>query len=190
MNIKTNYFLRNMIDLDKFSIADYLMDAEFNYVIIENNVPIVWASDNSPVVLGGEEDTYVELEAIGGLDDKGNINSHFRIMTELEFIMDFCLDAITEFLYNKVVLLNEFDGTNYLQYFDKSFNGVCDINGMTDVLTIYSDTENKNISFLVSDTDDKHQDFCYLGDFDNDLIVKIVKYIENTKPYDLHSYAQ
>ena len=181
MDIKTNYFLRNMVDLDITSLGEYLKGAKFNYVILEKNVPIVWGSDKAPVIYGGFEDVEAELVELKAYADEEELTlkPEFKVITEARFIKDFCLDAIAEYLFEKVVKLKKFDGVNYILHFDKTFNGVINLNGMTDILNICADMTNKNVNFLISDYDDIKQDFCYLGDFPYNVIVKIINYVES-----------
>ena len=181
MEIKTNYFLRNMVDLEMYTLSEYLKGAKFNYVILEKNVPIVWGSDNSPVIYGGLEDVEDELVELKAYADKEEttLKPEFKVVTEAKFIKDFCLDAIGKYLFEKVVKLKNFDGVNYILHFDDAFNGIINIDGMTDILNIYADMVNKNVNFLISDNDDKKQDFCYLGDFSYNVIVKIINYVES-----------
>jgi len=181
MKIKTNYFLRNMVDLDMYTLSEYLKGAKFNYVILEKNVPIVWSSDNSPVIYGGLEDVEAELVELKAYADKEEttLKPEFKVITEARFIKDFCIDAISEYLFEKVVKLKNFDGVSYILHFDNTFNGIINIDGMTDILNTYADMTNKNVNFLISDDEDKKQDFCYLGDFPYNVIVKIVNYMEN-----------
>ena len=181
MEIKTNYFLRNMVDLEITTLSEYLKGAKFNYVILEKNVPIVWGSDKTPVIYGGFEDVEAELVELKAYADEEEttLKPEFKVITEAKFIKDFCLDAIAEYLFEKVVKLKNFDGVNYILHFDNTFNGIINLNGMTDILNVYADMVNKNVNFLISDDDDIKQDFCYLGDFPYNVIVKIVNYVEN-----------
>lgn len=180
MDFKKNYFLRNMVDLEINSLSEYLEGADYNYVIFEKNVPIIWGSDKTPVIYGGETDVYAELDALCALKEDGvSLKEDFKVMTEQDFIETFCLDAVAEYLYKKVMNVKYFDGVNYMLHFDNSFNGIVNINGMTDILNIYCDETNKNVNFLISDENDVKQDFCYLGDFPFDVIIKIVKYVEH-----------
>ena len=181
MEIKTNYFLRNMVDLEITTLSEYLKGAKFNFVILEKNVPIVWGSDKTPVIYGGFEDVEAELVELKAYADEEEttLKPEFKVITEAKFIKDFCLDAIAEYLFEKVVKLKNFDGVNYILHFDNTFNGIINLNGMTDILNVYADMVNKNVNFLISDDDDIKQDFCYLGDFPYNVIVKIVNYVEN-----------
>lgn len=178
MKFRTNYFLRNMIDLDIATLSEYLAGSEFNYVIVENGYPIVWASDNCPVVFGGEEDAFEELYALGLVNDKGNVSDYARVYTELEFIEDFCMDAIEDWIIKKIIELNNYDGVCYIEYLDSSFNGVIDINGMTDILNLCVGVD-RMLSLLASDENDDKQDFIYITDLPFDIVVKIINKLEN-----------
>lgn len=178
MKIRTNYFLRNMIDLDIATLSEYLAGSEFNYVIVENGYPIVWASDNCPVVFGGEEDVLTELYTLGLCDADGNVYDNARVYTEAEFIEDFCMDAIENWIIKKVIELNNYDGVCYIEYLDSSFNGVIDINGMTDILNLCVGVD-RMLSLLASDENDDKQDFIYITDLPFDIVVKIINKLEN-----------
>ena len=180
MEIKTNYFLRNMVDLEITTLSEYLKGAKFNYVILEKNVPIVWGSDKTPVIYSAlvVEAELVELKAYAD-EEKTTLKPEFKVVTEARFIKDFCLDAIAEYLFEKVVEMKNFDGVNYILHFDNTFNGIINLNDMTDILNVYADMVNKNVNFLISDDEDKKQDFCYLGDFPYNVIIKIINYVES-----------
>lgn len=183
---KKDYFVRNLIDVDN-SFAKYLADADFNYVIIYKGAVDVWVNvwgDYIPVIYGDESAVMNEI-----VDDNGNIQDGFEVMTEQDFLIYFCLDAIVDYINKKVLNINYFDGVNYILHFDNSFNGIIDINGMTDILNVSTDVVSKNISFLISNEDDTKQEFCYLSElmenvgFSADFLIKIIDYVEvNEKP--------
>ena len=182
-HFKEDYFIRNLVDLEK-TFAQYLADADYNYVIIYKGAIDTWAGDECrPVIYGDEQ------EVINETYENGKMKDEFEVMTEQEFLINFCLDGIVEYLFKKVMNINYFDGVNYILHFDNSFNGIIDIDGMTDILNICTDEVRKNVSFLISNEDDTKQDFCYLGELmehtENpiDFLIKIVDYVEkNGKP--------
>ena len=182
MEIKKNYFLRNMVDLEK-SFAEYLSSADFNYVILEKNIPLVWASDKTPVIYGGEIDVLNELVEIGAFEDENMsiLKPDFKVMTELDFIVTFCLDAVADYIAKKIITYGEFDGTNFVLNTDDSFNGIIDYHGMTDILGIYVSNDSKSeLTFFVSNDKDTNRDFLWLNYLPNEVIVKIVQFVEKT----------
>ena len=181
MKIKTNYFLRNMVDLEITSVAEYLKNSDFNYVILEKNIPIVWASDNTPVIYGGEMDVINELMELEAFVDIENLilKPGFKVMTEQDFINSYCLDAIKNYIAKKVLCNGEFDGTNYVLNTDNTFNGIVNVYGVTDILGIYVSNDSKSeLTFLMSNNTDTKRDFFVLTDFDFDVIIKIVDFVE------------
>ncbi len=182
MELKKNYFLRNMVDLEK-NLSTYLKDADFNYVILEKNIPLVWG-DKTPVVFGGEMDVINELMELDAFADveKNILKPDFKVLTEQDFIETFCLDAVANYIAKLVISYGNFDGTNFLVNTDDSFNGIIDRDGMTDILGIYaSNNSNSELSILISSEDDKKREFITLLELDFNTIVKIVKFVELIK---------
>lgn len=93
MIIKTNYFLRNMVDLGIATIGEYLKSADQNYVILVNGKPIVWG-DKTPVVCGDEASLQNELSEMQGMDDDGALKEGWQVLTEFDFLVKFCKDAL------------------------------------------------------------------------------------------------
>ena len=168
-----------MIDLDIHSVFEYLIASEFNYVIVENGYPIVWDSDNTPVVFGGEEDVMRELNTLGLIDDSGKISDMVNVFTEKEFIETYCLDAISIYLFNRVMAINESDGVNIILHLSSDFNNIIDIDNMTDILTIYADKRNESVSFLIASNDDEYRSIISISEIPIDVIINIVKFVEN-----------
>lgn len=173
-NFKKNYFIINMIDLEK-SFKEYLEDAEFNYVIIYRNVVDVWGGTKNPVIYGDVKEVYEEVWDV----HSDRIKRNYQVMTEQEFLLEFCMDAIKAYLYNKIRNITYFDGVNYILHFDNTFNNVINIDGiMIDILNVCIDEYKKELSFLISDENDDKQCFCGIEDFPSDVIIKIINYIE------------
>lgn len=94
MIIKTNYFLRNMVDLGIATIGEYLKSADQNYVILENGTPIVWG-DKTPVVYGDEASVIAELSEQGVWNgDNSSLKEGWQVLTEFDFLVKFCKDAL------------------------------------------------------------------------------------------------
>ena len=94
--------------------------------------------------------------------------------------MGFCLDVVAEYIAKKVIIYGKFDGTNYVLNTDDSFNGIINIDGMTDILGIYaSNNSNSELSILISSRDDKKREFITLSELSFDNIIKIVKLVES-----------
>lgn len=175
MNIKTNYFLRNMIDLNIDSLSKYLEDADFNYVIVENlDCPIVWVSDRSPVVFGDEAGVMQELYELGLID-----NENVRVYTEAEFIADFCMDAIAKEIAKLIKEKGFYDGVNFIyQPFSINMNNVIDIDGMTDIICLYS-INGKDVVMMGSNDDDTIQDYIFLNEIPFEVVIRIINELEN-----------
>lgn len=171
---KTNYFLRNMVDLNINSLNEYIKNTPYNFVIIVDNIPLIWGGDSTPVIYGGKEDLYAELDNLYADNGKKN---NIEVITEWEFINKYCIKDITDYLISKIKKHNVFDGTNFIIECDDSFNNIINLNDMTDILTIYAN--DKELTFLISNNDDTKRDFVFLTDFAFHIIVKIIKYIEN-----------
>lgn len=179
MEFKKNYFLDNIKELGINSLSEYLKNSPYNYVILENNVPLVFASDNAPVIYGGIEDVNEQLNELAGYKNDA-VKDNFRILTERNFIISFCLDAVADYIAKKVIIHGKFDGTNYVLNTDDSFNGIINIDGMTDILGIYaSNNSNSELSILISSRDDKKREFITLSELSFDNIIKIVKLVES-----------
>ena len=176
MGFKKNYFLDNIKEWGINTLSEYLTNSPHNYVILENNVPILWASN----IFGGIKDVEKELNALEGYK-----NDNIKVLTERIFIMRFCLDVVADYIAKKVIIYGKFDGTNYVLNTDDSFNGIINIDGMTDILGIYaSNNPNSELSILISSRDDKKREFITLSELSFDNIIKIVKLVEsNTDIY-------
>lgn len=186
MEFKKDYFLDNIKELGINSLSEYLKNSPYNYVILENNVPLVFASDNAPVIYGGIEDVNEQLNELAGYkndavkDSFRILKDNFRILTERNFIISFCLDAVADYIAKKVITYGRFDGTNYVLNTDDSFNGIINIDGMTDILGIYaSNNSDSELSILISSRDDKEREFITLSELNFDNIIKIVKLVES-----------
>lgn len=176
-NFKKDYFVRNLIDTEK-SFAKYLADADFNYVIIYKGAVDVWSSDKTPVIYGDETGVLEEV-----CDEMGNIKDGFEVMTEQDFLINFCYSEIEKYLAKKIKNINYFDGVCYVVFFDSTFNGVVNLNGMTDILSVHYDGEIDGVTFVISNDDDTKQSFASLNEFPIDVIINIVDFIEkNDKP--------
>ncbi len=178
MEFKHNYFLRNMVDLDIKSLAEYLKHSDVNYVIMVNDEPIVFAGDKTPAVFGGEIDVQNELAECELVNENFELKEGVKVLTESDFIKQFCMDAIEDWIIKKIIELNNYDGVCYIEYLDNSFNGVIDINGMTDILNLCVGVD-RMLSLLASDENDDKQDFIYITDLPFDIVVKIINKLEN-----------
>ena len=162
MEYKKDYFIRNARDF-KTPLAKYIKEGKDNYVLVPRNgkdEPVIWVSDKEPVIYGGVEDVCRELE--------NNISNPDEMMyiTEYEFIMKYCMSAIEKAIIDKVVSDGENDGVCYTHGLDSKFNGRINMNGCTDILSIYVPMEGKwGVSILCASEDDKTQLWFSLSDF-------------------------
>lgn len=178
IDFKKNYFLRNMIDLEK-TLAEYLTDADNNYVIIDNGDVIVWVGDKSPVVFGDEMGVLNELGEIGGLDDKGELLPNIKVMTEQEFIYKYCLSALEDWFKDKAKKIGEDDGICHIIWLDDRFVNFVSNDNVSDVLGIYNSNEENGLTFLVSDSNDSLQVWYTIDDFHINEIIDFVGYVEH-----------
>lgn len=170
MLFKHNYFLRNSVDLEK-SVKDYILDSDVNYVILEDNIPLMWG-DKTPVIYGDEASVMNELVELDAVDENGNMKGDWKVMTELDFILTFCLDVVTKLIKEKVIDKGEFDGICHITYLD--LNDTINIDGMTDILNASVNKEDGHLVFLISDKDDTKQTFETLSSFNEETILKII----------------
>ena len=152
--IRQNYFLRNCVDLE-MSVKDYLKNAENNYIVFEDDDPLVWG-DRTPVVYGSMDDAKASLNEMDGLGE-------IRFMTEKEFIFTYCFNAIEILLSVNVLDRGEQDGVCTIMFLN-NLNGVIYIDGMTDILNVAIGNEDGIMSFLISDMTDENQTFVSLKD--------------------------
>lgn len=177
MELKKNYFLRNMVDVEK-NLSTYLKDADFNYVILEKNIPLVWG-DKTPVVFGGEIDVQNELVELNALNENGTLKDDFKVMTELEFIETFCLNEVVNFIKKKTLCDGVFDGVNMIVNTDDTFNNLVKFENMTDILGIYVNMNGHDEpSVLVSSNDDTKRNFIYVSELSMNIIIKIIEFLE------------
>lgn len=117
--IKQNYFLRNMVDCGIDNIARYLNTADQNYVIMVKGEPIVWAGDKTPVIYGDEAAVQNELAELGALafdNDEARVKDWAKVLTEFDFLVKYCKDALCEQIAKEIVMVGEFDGTCRIFY--------------------------------------------------------------------------
>ena len=103
MIFKTNYFLRNMVDLGIATIGEYLKSADQNYVILWKGVPIVWGGDMTPVIYGDEASVTAELSEQGAWNgDNSSLKEDWEVLTEFDFLVKFCKEAILKEIFKNV----------------------------------------------------------------------------------------
>ena len=179
MDFKKNYFLRNMIDLEK-TLGEYLTEADFNYVLFDKGEVVVWG-DRTPIIFADEMAIINELtdEEINAIDKNGNFPPHLKVMTEQDFIYEYCLSALADWFKDKAKEIGEDDGICHIIWLDETFNGYLKSESVTtDVLGIYNSNEDDGLSFLVSDKNDSCQLFFDISDFHINELIDFVKYVE------------
>lgn len=154
IEIKQNYFLRNCVDLE-VSVKDYLKNADSNFIVFENDEPLVWG-DRTPVVYGSMD------EAMASVNELKNVGK-VEYMTEKEFIFTYCFNAIEILLSVNVLDRGEDDGVCTIVFLN-NLNGVIYIDGMTDILNVAIGKEDGAMTFLISDMTDENQTFVSLDD--------------------------
>lgn len=89
MALKKDYFYEAARD-NGVSLKEYFEGLDHNFVIIDNGTPVVWQSNNCPVIFGDVADAKSEL-----LHWCGTI-TNVSIITEKEFIGRYCFDEYTK----------------------------------------------------------------------------------------------
>ena len=88
---KTNFVEKAASELG-VSVGEYLKNADFNYVIFYKGKVDAW-EDGSPVIYGDEMGVIAEIQQSNGLDENGNLTADWNVMTEWDFICNYCLDC-------------------------------------------------------------------------------------------------
>jgi len=174
MKLKTNYFLNQMIELNVDSVVDYFKSAKYNYVIMMNGQPVHWieGDGDAPIIYGDVEDYENELiNNLDGYDEYGFLKDNFKVMTEFDFLMQYCMDAIIDWMVKQIKRENNFDGVCYIHYMNniiKYNNGI--------ILDAYVNPTTNKLSFLVSeDEDDMKQYFITINDLDKETILELIE---------------
>lgn len=178
IEFKHNYFLINMIDLDK-SLSQYLKDSVYNYVIIENNNPLIFAGDKMPIIFGGIEDVEHELleaDLIG--------NPNVNVINERDFIKDYCFDAINDWVKSKTLEYGEYDGNYHILWFTPNLYNKIKIDDYTDILAAYVNPKEEYAHILVADEYDKKQTWIDLDEFNTETIINIIAEMEHFVEYN------
>lgn len=175
MEYKKDYFIRNARDF-KTPLAKYIKEGKDNYVLVPRNgkdEPVIWVSDKEPVIYGGVEDVCSELE--------NNISNPDEMMyiTEYEFIMKYCMSAIEKAIIDKVVSDGNNDGVCYIHELGDGFNGRMNIDGCTDIISLYVGMEKKELSIMCSTPDDAMQAWFSLSELDDDVVLDILSELFN-----------
>ena len=182
MEFKHNYFLRNMVDLDIKSLAEYLKHSDVNYVIMVNDEPIVFAGDKTPAVFGGEIDVQNELAECELVNENFELKEGVKVLTESDFIKQFCIDAIEEAIIDLVKKKGDFDNNYYLFYFSNALCGSIDIRGMKDVVTAFArgnQIKGKELEILIANDDDTKQEYVSVNELGMETIIKMIAEIES-----------
>ena len=173
---KTNFVEEASRELG-MSVGEYLKNADFNYVIFYKGKVDAW-KDGSPVIYGDEMSVIAEIEQSNGLDENGIPTSDWSVMTEWDFICNYCLDWLVAYLANYICNddSNDYDGICWIHWLDKGFWGAINIDDgkYTDILGAYVD-EDGALSFSVCDGGFMFDNVTFVGlsEFDNNVIYKI-----------------
>ena len=173
---KTNFVEEASRELG-ISVGEYLKNADFNYVIFYKGKVDVW-EDGSPVIYGDEMSVIAEIEQSNGLDENGIPTSDWSVMTEWDFICNYCLDWLVAYLANYICNddSNDYDGICWIHWLDKGFWGAINIDDgkYTDILGAYVDDDGA-LSFSICDGGFMFNNVTFVGlsEFDNNVIYKI-----------------
>lgn len=174
MELKTNYFKINAIDCEE-SLAQYLRNADENYVILFRGVPDMWG--NGMPVIYGDSEVASELSncnAFGKVD--GYLKDDYKVMTEQDFLFEFCFDELVKAIVQLLKVVGEKADTNlFIHYLDgEKFNGCIDKGGVTDVIKIQYDETLKELTALISTPNDELQYFVFLDELPHKVFIDIV----------------
>ena len=173
---KTNFVEEASRELG-MTVGEYLKNADFNYVIFYKGKVDAW-KDGSPVIYGDEMSVISEIEQSNGLDENGNPTSDWSVMTEWDFICNYCLDWLVAYLANYICNddSNDYDGICWIHWLDKGFWGAINIDDgkYTDILGAYVDDDGA-LSFSICDGGFMFDNVTFVGlsEFDNNVIYKI-----------------
>ena len=173
---KTNFVEEASRELG-ISVGEYLKNADFNYVIFYKGKVDAW-EDGSPVIYGDEMSVIAEIEQSNGFDENGNPTSDWSVMTEWDFICNYCLDWLAAYLANYICNddSNDYDGICWIHWLDKEFWGAINIDDgkYTDILGAYVGDDGA-LSFSICDGGFMFNNVTFVGlsEFDNNVIYKI-----------------
>ena len=173
---KTNFVEEASRELG-MTVGEYLKNADFNYVIFYKGKVDAW-KDGSPVIYGDEMSVIAEIEQSNGLDENGNPTSDWSVMTEWDFICNYCLDWLVAYLANYICNddSNDYDGICWIHWLDKGFWGAINIDDgkYTDILGAYVGDDGA-LSFSICDGGFMFNNVTFVGlsEFDNNVIYKI-----------------
>lgn len=174
MNFSKTNFVEEVARELKISVGEYLKYTRSKYVIFYKG-KVDTLDDGNPFIYNDETEVINEIKQSNGLDENGNPNNDFNVMTEWDFICTYCKDWLITYLANNICNNddNEYDGTCWVHWFDNGFYGAINLdNGKyTDILGAYVGQDGF-LSFNVCNGND-NATFVGLGDFDNDVIYKI-----------------
>ena len=176
IEFKKNYFKRNAIDCD-CSVKDYILDSYFNYVVLENGVPLIWG-DRTPVIYGDIDSLNESLSEMNMLVN-GKLIDGVEVITELEFINEFCQKELEKLIIDEVKQDCNYDGVTYIKFLDaNNLINEGDEHKMTDILNVcvsyYCDFSGFGVSYLISDADDKYQTYVGSEKFNDDVLFDIL----------------
>ena len=170
---KTNFVEEASRELG-ISVGEYLKNADFNYVIFYKGKVDAW-EDGSPVIYGDEMSVIAEIEQSNGFDENGNPTSDWCVMTEWDFICNYCLDWLAAYLANYICNddSNDYDGICWIHWLN-GFNNSINIDSYTDILGAYVGDDGA-LSFSICDGGFMFDNVTFVGlrEFDNNVIYKI-----------------
>ena len=173
---KTNFVEEASRELG-MTVGEYLKNADFNYVIFYKG-KVDAREDGSPVIYGDEMSVIAEIEQSNGFDENGNPTSDWSVMTEWDFICNYCLDWLAAYLANYICNddSNDYDGICWIHWLDKGFWGAINIDDgkYTDILGAYVGDDGA-LSFSICDGGFMFDNVTFVGlrEFDNNVIYKI-----------------
>lgn len=173
MELKTNYFKINAIDCEE-SLAQYLRNADENYVILFRGVPDMWG--NGMPVIYGDSEVANELSNCNAFENNGKLKDDYKVMTEQDFLFEFCFDELVKAIVQLLKVVGDKADTNiFIHYLDgEKFNGCIDKGGLTDVLSIQYDETLKELTAWISTPDDEEHYCVFLDELPHKVFIDIV----------------
>ena len=174
MKLKQDYFIKNSNDLDK-SVAKYLDDARMNFVIYNNNI-VGMDSKGVPTIYGSVDEAFAAVHDM--VENGGWKMDEVAISTELDFIREYCLDAIKEYI-GFLILTNKgkiFDSVNWVVHPNPIEIEEFD----SDIIGIYFNENSNQVFLFISNEDDSEQIFLTIEDteIENNTFIAIFYTLE------------
>lgn len=177
MKLRTDYFKINCVDMEK-SLAEYIKEADENYVILYDGIPDMWAGNGMPVIYGDYTELMYELSNSNAFEKtNGELKDGYKVMTEQDFLFEFCRKEIEDAIAQMCKIFGDkmSDNQYVFSIMSDKFNGCIDKGGVTDVLNITYDDNNKELTAFISTPNDDLQYYVFLDELPNNVLIMIIE---------------